>query len=317
MIGLDVAKDTLAACYWEKDQPQPTWERTYPNSDAGIRQLLADTSPQEPWVLEPTGPYAQRAVELALEAGRQPRQADPLAAKRYLQSHSARAKTDRVDARGLARFGLDRELPPYRLKEPQLQQLWELLQVRRALTKALATLRQQQQVLTGVRAHTREAIAALGQQVKALDQELQALGRQLELFRRLRQVPGIGLVTAAALTVRLSSGHFPTDDAFVAYVGLDVRVCTSGTFKGRPRLTKHGDAMLRWLLYLAARATRRSKQGRGFRQLYERKLAEGCTTTGAFCIVARKLARLAWSLAHTGQDYDPARVFTPLPRQQA
>ncbi len=310
MIGIDVSKDTLAVCCWEQDHPAPTWERAYPNSEAGLRQLLADTAPEEPWVLEPTGPYSLRVVEGALAAGRVPRKADPLAAKRYLQSHSVRAKTDRVDARGLARFGLDRSLPAYRLKDPALQHLWELLQVRRGLAKALATLRQQQHVLTSVDAVTQQATAALRQQLAGLDRAIQAAARPFPLSARLRQVPGLGLLNAAALTVRLLACDFPTKDAFVAYLGLDVRVCDSGIFRGKRRLTKHGDAHLRWLLYLAARATLRKKDDLGFRRLYERKVAEGCTTTGAFCIVARKLAKVAWALARTGQDYDPARVFT-------
>jgi len=310
MIGLDVSKDTLAACCWERDQSAPTWERTYPNSEAGIRQLLKDTSAEEPWVLEPTGPYALLAVEMAVAAGREARQADPLAAKRYLQSRSLRAKTDRVDARGLACFGLDRELPPYRLKDPQLQRLWELLQVRRTLTKALATLRQQRRVLASVGAVVDDGIATLQQRVHELNRQIQAAGRQHELFGRLLKVPGIGPISGAALTVRLLSCDFPTDDAFVAYIGLDVRIIDSGKRQGQRHLTKRGDAQLRWLLYLAARATRRAKDDPGFSELYQRKVAEGCTTTGAFCIVARKLAKLAWAMARHGEKYDPARVFT-------
>jgi hypothetical protein len=67
---------------------------------------------------------------------------------------------------------------------------------------------------------------------------------------------------------------------------------------------------LRWLLYLAAKATLRAKAGADFKQLYLRKRAEGQTTTGSICIVARKLAKVAWSLAHSDQAYDPARAFS-------
>ncbi len=311
MIGIDVAKDTLAVCWWPAGESEPKWERDYPNSKAGLRRLLRETPPEEPWVLEPTGPYSLGVVEAALEAGRKPRQADPYAAKRYLESHSSRAKTDRIDARGLARLGLDRELPPYRLKDPELQRLWELLLLRRGLSKALATLQQQRHVLALVQSSIAEARASLGQQIKNLDREITAAGRKLDLFRRLLKVPGLGEINAAALTVRLSSIPFATPHAFVAYVGLDVRLHRSGTYKGRQRLTKHGDAVLRWLLYLGARATLRTtaKKDPGFKQLYQRKREEGCTSTGALCILARKLARLAWALAHTGEEYDPTRVF--------
>jgi transposase len=313
MIGIDVAKDTLAVCWWPAGASAPKWERSYANSKAGLRRLLKDTPPEEPWVLEPTGPYSLGVVEAALEAGRKPRQADPYAAKRYLESHTSRVKSDRIDARGLARLGLDRELPAYRLKDPDLQRLWELLLVRRGLTKARATLQQQRHVLAQVQSAIAQAMASLGQQIQSLDREIKAEGRKLELFRRLLKVPGLGPINAAALTVRLSSIPFATDHAFVAYVGLDVRLRESGKYRGRRRLTKQGDAVLRWLLYLAARATLRSKKDLRFKQLYQRKRAEGCTSTGALCILARKLARLAWALAHSGKEYDPTRVFAQRP----
>ena len=311
MVGVDVAKRSLAVCCWEPGQPAPAWERTYPNTEAGIRDLLAATAPEWPWVLEPTGPYGERAVRLAQEAGRAVLQASPLAAKRYLQSLTPRAKTDAVDARGLARFGQDRALPPYQLKEASLQRLGELLRVRRGLARAPAALRQQRQVLPLAAPETDAAATAVRAQLAHLDRELRAAGQQIELFGRLHAVPGIGLVTAAALTVHLRARRFPRADAFVAYLGLDVRVCDSGTRRGRRRLTKHGDAQGRWLLYLAAQASLRATQHPGFRALYERKRAQGYSSTAACCILARKLARIAWALDHTGQPYDHPRVFAP------
>jgi transposase len=71
----------------------------------------------------------------------------------------------------------------------------------------------------------------------------------------LQQVPGIGLITAASMVSRLQSRHFPRSDAFVAYCGLDVKIIESGQHKGQRGLTKQGDAELRRLLYLAAKAS--------------------------------------------------------------
>ena len=50
MIGIDVAKDTLAVCWWPAGASAPKWERSYANSKAGLRRLLKDTPPEEPWV---------------------------------------------------------------------------------------------------------------------------------------------------------------------------------------------------------------------------------------------------------------------------
>ena len=106
---------------------------------------------------------------------------------------------------------------------------------------------------------------------------------------------------------RLQSRHFPHPDAFVAYCGLDVKVIQSGQRKGQRGLTKQGDAELRRLLYLAAKASLRSKDTT-FRVQYERELTKGLSKTAALCAVARKLARLCWSLVTHGSTYDPARV---------
>jgi len=310
MIGIDVAKHTLTVCRWDPDQEEPAWERSYPNSEAGLQHLLADTPADVPWVLEPTGPYGELTVRVGQEAGRTLLMAHTFAAKLFLRSLNPRAKTDKVDARGLARYGLHRRLRPYRLKEASLQRLWELLQVRCGLGRSLAALRQQIQVLPQAAALAQPVADDLQTRINAFDDAIQEAGQQLELFVRLDAIPGVGTLTAAGLTVRLLSLDFPSYDAFVAYLGLDLRVFESGTRKGQRHLSKRGDAHLRWLLYLAAKATLRAKAGADFKQLYLRKRAEGQTTTGSICIVARKLAKVAWSLAHSGQAYDPARAFS-------
>jgi transposase len=313
VIGIDVSKHTLAVCRWDSAQPEPCWERTYPNSEQGLRQLLGDTPADMPWVLEPTGCYSELAVRLGQGADRLVLTAPPLAAKRFLQSLNPRAKTDRVDARGLARYAKHASLRPFRLKEAPLQRLWELLQVRCGLARSLEALRQQVRALPEAAPLAQPTIEHLQARLKAFEEEIEKAGQELDLFVRLDGIIGVGPLTAAALTVRLMSIDFASYDAFVAYVGLDLRICDSGKHQGKRRLSKHGDAQLRWLLYLAAKATLSATKDTGFKELYERKCAEGGTTTGSICIVARKIAKVAWSLARSGERYDPARVFCAQP----
>jgi transposase len=109
------------------------------------------------------------------------------------------------------------------------------------------------------------------------------------------------------LTVRLTGLRFARKDSFVAYVGFDTRVSDSGKKVGRRRLTKRGDSTLRWLLYVAAQATLRTKDPY-FRAFYERKCQEGLPRTAAICVLARKLAKIAWSLSQSGETYRPERV---------
>ena len=151
---------------------------------------------------------------------------------------------------------------------------------------------------------------ALAGQVKALDKEIATRTDQTEGFgcsKQILRVHGIGKTTAAAVTSRLVARNFTHPDQFVAYIGLDVRVRDSGKLRGQRRLTKQGDAELRRLLYLCAQASVRTKDS-PFRIQYDRELAKGLPKTAALCAVARKMARLCWSLHKHGTDYDPARV---------
>jgi transposase len=309
MIGIDVAKDTLQACHWEPGAAELRWEQSYPNTASGVSCLLRDTPAEAAWVLEPTSRYGELAVARGQEAGRRVLSAPPAAAKAYLRSENPRAKTDKVDARGLARFGNQGKLREYRLKDPQLQVLWQLLQIHAQVAQALAGLRQQRRVFWETAPLLGELIGKLAAEAKRLEREMARAGRELELFVRLDAVPGIGPLTAACLTVRLLTLELGKRDSLVAYAGLDLRVHDSGTKRGKRGLTKQGDAQLRWLLYLAAKATLRSKQGKAFQAYYARKVEEGWPKTAAICMLARKLARLALALAKSGEAYDPERVF--------
>ena len=311
MVGIDVSKATLAVTVVDPDSRCVTWQQTVPNTPAGIRKLVAQTPPAHAWVLEPTGAYGLPLVREGLAAQRTVLLAPPKQAKDFLRSLQQRAKTDRLDSHGLALYGLAVPLRPYRLKEPAVDQLDQVLAARTALVRAHASLSQQAETLPYAAAALQPAIAALRERRDALDEQIATLTKDTAAFPQvaeLRRVPGIGPITAAAVSSRLQAIPFVSADAFVAYVGLDVRVRDSGQRKGQRALTRQGDAELRKLLYLCAQASLRAKDS-PFKEQYERELAKGLPTTAALCAVARKLAHLCWSLVHHGTKYDRARIY--------
>ena len=309
MIGIDVSKDSLSVCCWDDQGKQPRWHAQFENSPAGIGQLLARSTAQEPWALEPTGIYSCLVARTGVAQGRRVLQASPRAAKQFLASVHPRAKTDRLDAQGLARYASSVELKPVVIKSDLMQRLSELLCARRSLSRSLSTFRQQAQALPEAREQLLAAAGAVAQHLRELDRELERLARQEPQIKRLMQLPGVGPVTAATLVVRLTSVPFAASDQFVAYVGLDLRVRDSGQHRGRRKLSKHGDAELRRLLYLAVQASLRSKDAI-FAHQYQRERDKGLATTQALCAVARKLARVAWSLVRHRAEYDPQRVYS-------
>ena len=318
MLGIDVAKDTLACTLLDPHTRKTLWRKSIPNTACAITTLLSSTPADAPWVLEPTGRYSTPVAILARKAQRRVLLAPPRQAKSFLRSIQCRAKTDKLDSEGLALFALSQALAPYPLKTPMQEQIDQLLLARRGLARAAASFGQQLKELPHAKEPLTKALTQIKAQLKVLDKEIAALTTEPELAAaaRLRQVPGIGPVTAAALASRLAGKQFSHPDKLVAYIGLDIGVQQSGRKKGERGLTKQGDAELRRLLFLCASASLLCKDT-GFKEQYERELFKGLPSTAALCAVARKMAKVCWSIVQHGTEYDPARVYQQSKDQQS
>jgi transposase len=314
MLGIDVSKDTLSCTLLDAATRRLLWHKEVKNTGAGWKQLLRHAPESAAWILEPTGRYSQDVARAAREAGRDVRLAQPKKAQLFLKSVQSRAKTDKLDSAGLALYGLSCNLAPYPLKSVMQEELDQLLSARRGMSQSVCELQARQRELPRAAATLEPAVLALQEQIKDADRRIAALTKapELQAVRELQKVPGIGpviaAVIAATLVSRLTARSFGHSDQFVAYCGLDVRVRQSGKRSGQLGLSKQGEAELRRLLYLAAQASLRATDN-PFKAQYERERAKGLSSTAALCAVARKIARLSWSLVAHGLSYDPQRVY--------
>ena len=103
-----------------------------------------------------------------------------------------------------------------------------------------------------------------------------------------------------ALTVTYHRGAFSSVDAFISFIGFDVRIRESGRFKGKRKLTKRGEAELRRLLYCAAKPARSYHV---FDQFHGKQIHKGLPKIAANVVLARKLARIAFSLIRNEQTF--------------
>jgi transposase len=127
--------------------------------------------------------------------------------------------------------------------------------------------------------------------------------------QRLRQIPGIGPITA--LTVLAEAGdlrRFSHHRQFLKFCGLDLSTQQSGQFRGQSRLSKHGNARLRAAFWMAASIAVRMREN-SFRAKYERYMqadpASADRKRKAYVAVAAKMARVAYALVRSGADYRP------------
>jgi transposase len=120
----------------------------------------------------------------------------------------------------------------------------------------------------------------------------------------MRTINGVGPVVSVALVNILEHIPLGSADAFVAFTGLDPRPDESGQHRGKRRLSKRGPSELRRLLYLAAMSAKKTPM---WKPLFEYYRAKGLSTTACFVILARRIARTAWSMYTYRTEFDPAQ----------
>ena len=312
-LGVDVGSESLVCSFVEAGCDKFSWQSSFKNDQDGFSSILKRTPREAAMVVEPTGNYGLPFVKYAVAAGRTVLMAQPKQAKDYLNSLQSRAKTDKLDSFGLARFGQSRVLKPYPIKSVIVEQLDQLLCARRGLSRSINSLTQQAKELPHAKTELELAITELKTQLQALDKKVTKLAmsdEQMSFIKELMRVHGIGPVTATAALSRLISKKFDTSAQFIAFCGLDVGVIQSGKRKGQSGITKQGDAELRRLFYIAAQSAVNPRTiGSPFRHQYDDLITRGRKHKEAVNIIARKIAKLCWSMVRYQSHYDIARIY--------
>ena len=301
-FGVDVAKgwlDIYAA-------DQSNLERI-DNTDEAIEKWLRGLVAPVRISVEATNRYHELFIERAHEQGHRVYVIDAFKLSRYRDAVGHRAKTDRRDAELLARY-LQQEqehLRCWQPRDPCQTRLWRLLKRRATLVQTSVRLRQSLADIGVLDAAAKELIRHCQQLVRQVDRELQAQARQLGWQAELQRsggVPGLGPLTSLALVATFHRHNFRNADAFVAFMGLDVRVRDSGKFRGRRKLTKKGDPEIRRLLYNAAMTACRDPHWKPY---YQSLRDRGFSGTAALMALARKLVRVCYALLEKQVSFKP------------
>ena len=307
-LGIDVSKDELVICDWDTENIT-----RLTNHPAEIKAWLGQLYGPVRIAVEPTSHYHLELVEQAHALGWRVYMINPRQLAHYRKAVGERNKTDPADAWLLARF-LDREsasLRPFKPLDARAQRLWTLIKRRGVAVNARKQL---QQSFRDIRLPAKTLFREIQNVIVRIDQRIHSLIRALGWqahYQCCLTIPGVGPLNAAALTAVFHRGAFAGADAFIAFIGLDIRVRESGKFKGQRKLTKCGEAEIRRLLYCTAKP---SRSYRPFDIYYQQQLDKGLSKIAANVILARKIARIAFTLLTNQQIFkkqDIAYSFSP------
>ena len=310
-------------------------ERTIASTRGAFRKFFSAQKPVR--VVMEAGTHSAWASELVGELGHEPVVANAQRAGVLLRSSGR--KSDKLDALGLAGFGLDSVFLLKPIEHRKRAAQIDLMTIRardslvRARTSLINAVRSHAKVLgeriatsSSAAFHKRareslpeelsaalspviDQIEQLTESIRGYDKQIEELSAKYPETRKLRAVVGVGSLTALSFVLTLEEPHrFKTSRKVGAYLGLVPRESVSGMCQPQLRISKAGNAYLRKILVSAAHYILGPFGGEcELRRYGERISARGGKNAKkrAVVAVARKLAVLLHRRWISDERYDP------------
>jgi transposase len=147
-------------------------------------------------------------------------------------------------------------------------------------------------------------LESLKSAIKQLDRVAETEAKADPACRLLMTTPAVGAVTALAYVATIDdAGRFSKSRAVGAYVGLTSRRNQSGEMDYSGRISKHGDRMLRALLYGAANSLLTRVRRAHPLKAWARRVKKKTGHKKACFALARKLAVILHRMLITGQAF--------------
>ncbi|ROO22396.1 IS110 family transposase, partial [Salinisphaera orenii] len=265
-----------------------------------------------PIVLEATGPYSE-AVAIALaDAGRAVSVVNPARITGFAQSELSRNKTDKADAKLLAKFAQRADLDIWQPPSIAIRELRALVD----RLQALIDMRQQelnriealdQGTPSSVKSMVEEHVAWLNDQIAKIQSDIDdhidghpELKQDAELMR---SIPGVGPRASAQFLAYIGDvRRFKSAKALAAFVGVTPRQKQSGTsINGRTLISRAGHTAARKSLYMPGMVAKRHNPViiAMTRRLEKKGLAPKAIVGASM----RKLVHLIYGVITSGQPF--------------
>jgi transposase len=303
-MGIDIGKLTFVVAL----HGQPSTHE-YDNTPEGIHLFLSEHESilsNAFCVLETTGGYELALLYTLCDQHIDVHRADTRKVKNFIRSFGNAAKTDALDSKALARYGMERQaiLTLFKPSSNQAMTLFHLVHRREDLKHMLVAEKNRIKNPTCaslIKDSCTEVITLLTAQIETITQYIQALINEDSLLKakqkKLMSIPGIGKIIAIELLILLPELGTLNRRQIASLVGVAPIARESGQFKGY-RKTGHGRQSIKPLLFLAAMAARNSNSE--LKHFYERLSEKGKKKMVALTALMRKIIVITNAKLKTG-----------------
>ena len=328
-VGMDVAKGTFDAALVLCSQHYPDTPlravpvESFERSPQGVKALLLwlDSQGMEEEnlrvVMEATGRYSSELAVwiLAQRPALRPAIVNPQQTSAFINSMGVRNKTDRLEARALGFYGVERRPFAYEAPTPERAELRELSRYRDSMVRQRTRLKNQMSEScdsTVVQSNMVKRLRHITKDIDYIELKIkQLIGQHQELeedVKLLTSIYGIAFINATTIMAELGDlRRFELARQLTAFAGMSPRHRQSGSsVRGRSRLCKQGNPRIRQCLYLAAMVSVRGDNS--MRQTYHRLIAQGKSRMVALAAVMRKLLVLMRAILISKTPYQPLGI---------
>lgn len=281
-------------------------------TDDGLAEILERLSGQTVTlvVMEATGKLEAVCAATLSRSGIPVAVVNPRQVRDFARASGRLAKTDRIDAEVIARFGEALQPEARKVRDEDEERFAELLTRRRQVVAMITT--EKNRLWTVRDRKLRRRITAhikwLGGELKDVDREMSDAIGESPVWRvkdaLLRSVPGIGETTSKVLLAELPELGTLNRKEIASLVGVAPMNRDSGTMRGR-RTIYGGRSVVRSAMYMAVLAA--SKHNPDLKLFYQRLVAAGKPKKVALTATMRKLVILLNTVVARGTKWQPER----------
>lgn len=324
VLGADIAAQKIDLCLRLGSRILSSFKNVS-NHEGGFKELVVwvdkyltkhgRTRQELHVVMEATGSYHERLAYYLNAQGYICHVVLASRAQKFLKSLSEH-KNDKIDAQNLARFGVERTLEVWTPPSEGMVRLRQLTRLREAFAQQSTVIKNQLHALSSGY-HTEEFVKktyesqleSLQNAIKSIDEEIaKVVESDSEIHQNvahMTSITGVGILTAVTLIAETDNFRLiESRSQLVCYAGYDIIQRESGkTVKGKPRMSKVGNAHIRRVLFMAASSA--IQHNIACKDLYERVLKRnGNIKMKAHVAVQRKLLVLMYALVKNNTKYN-------------
>lgn len=301
-IGIDIGKDAFDICIYESDQ---YWQES--NTEIGIRRLVKRLSKFciTRLLVEATGGYERALVEAAIEHSIPVIIVQPIQVRQFAKAQGVFAKTDKIDARMIAQYGVMLQPDVKALPGNKVRRVKDLLSRKRQLNEMRTQeLNRAHRALKINAASHRRLIKLLDKEIVEIKEKLAREVADVSEWQRtydiISSVPGLGDGVAFTLLGELPELGQLTNRQVAALCGLAPFNRDSGRLKGKRRI-RGGRAPIRTVLYMAMlSAIRYNSVIKGF---YQKLVAQGKHKKVAIIACMRKIMTILNAMIRDDREW--------------